>query len=100
MLSWQTPSYSQTMADFDVVPLPQQCVGKKGQPFDLSTLKVISYEGGEEMQRNAHFLAEYLKKVVKQEVGIIGIRPLKVKEPAIMLKLNSKMSEPERYRIT
>ena len=100
LLSSNVPSYSQVMADFNVVPLPQQCVEKKGQPFDLSTLMAISYEGGEEMQRNARFLAEYLKKVVKQEVGIIGVRPLKVKGPAIMLKLNSKMSEPERYRIT
>lgn len=100
LLLSNVPSYSQVMADFNVVPLPQQCVEMKGQPFDLSTLMAISYEGGEDMQRNARFLAEYLKKVVKQEVGIIGVRPLKVKGPAIMLKLNSKMSEPERYRIT
>ena len=87
----------QVMADFHVVPLPQHCVAQKGKAFALPSLSAIRYEGDSDMDRNAHFLASWLKQACSMEVPVTNS---KVKEPAIVLKINAKITEREGYRIT
>ena len=88
---------AQTFADFNVVPLPQTCVASKGKPFALAQLEAISYEGGDDMRRNAQFLAAWLQPIVGKIPPVIDG---KVKGKAIVLKTNDKISTPEGYRIS
>ncbi|MBO4850344.1 MAG: beta-N-acetylhexosaminidase [Prevotella sp.] len=90
-------SSAQELADFNVVPKPRQCVEQKGGPFALSSLAAIVYEGGDEMRRNASFLAEYIGEVVGKEPPV---RSSKVRGSAITLRLNKKMTGEEAYRIS
>ena len=88
---------AQTFADFNVVPLPQTCVASKGKPFALAQLEAIRYEGGDDMRRNAQFLAAWLQPIVGKIPPVIDG---KVKGKAIVLKTNEKISTPEGYRIS
>ena len=52
----------QQEANYQVIPLPQEIVVEQGAPFILkSGVKILYPEGNEKMQRNAKFLADYLK---------------------------------------
>ena len=88
---------AQRQADFNVVPLPQECVAQKGKPFQMAGLSTVCYEGGVEMQRNAQFLAQYLKKITGRDVTVTD---QKAKAGCIVLRLNPKMTQPEGYRIS
>jgi hexosaminidase len=48
-------------------PMPQEIVTAQGNPFILkSGVKILYPEGNEKMQRNAHFLADYLKTATEK----------------------------------
>ena len=87
---------AQRQADFNVVPLPQECVAQKGKPFLMENLQVICYDEGEMMWQNADLLARYLRMMGKA----VELTDQKVKAGCIALRLNPKMTEPEGYRIT
>lgn len=90
-------SPAQERADFNVVPKPRQCVEQKGGDLALSSVQAIVFEGGDEMRRNASFLAGYVGEVLGTEPPV---RSSKVRGIAITLRLNKKMVGEEAYRIT
>ena len=88
---------SRGVADFRVVPLPQSIVEQKGKPFELSKLSSIRYIGGEDMRRNAAFLAGY----VRQATGMaVAVEEGKAVKNVIALRIDPKISSREGYRIT
>ncbi len=53
---------AQQEANYQIIPMPQEIVTAQGNPFILkSGVKILYPEGNEKMQRNAKFLADYLK---------------------------------------
>lgn len=88
---------AQVMADFNVLPRPQECLPQKGDPFVLADAQSVSYTGGEDMCRNASFLAEYIAEATQKT---IPVTEGKRKAPSIFLSLNKKMTAQEGYRIS
>ena len=84
------------IADFRVVPLPQSIVGQKGKPFLMSNLSAIRHSGGEDMRRNANFLASYIQQITKQSVAVEEGKALK---NGITLAINPKIVSREGYRL-
>lgn len=85
-------------ADYRVVPLPQEITPGMGTPFVLDNqVKILYPEGNQQMQRNAEFLAEYVKKstgkVLETQAGTEGNK-------AIVLKLGLTSENPEAYQLT
>lgn len=61
----------QQEANYQVIPLPQEIVVEQGIPFILkSGVKILYPEGNEKMQRNAKFLADYLKTATGEDFTI------------------------------
>ena len=61
----------QQEANYQVIPLPQEIVVEQGVPFILkSGVKILYPEGNEKMQRNAKFLADYLKTATGKDFTI------------------------------
>ncbi len=87
---------AQERVDFNVVPQPRQVVNQKGAPLYLSDLVAITCEGGEDMRRNASFLAEYVKTAIGKT---LPVTEGKVKGAVVALKLDKKMAGEETYRI-
>lgn len=84
-------------ADYQVVPLPNEIITTEGTPFTLSkTTKIVFPDGNKKMQRNAEFLAEFLKIST-------GTKPSFISEPfdhnAIILALDLDNENPEAYQI-
>lgn len=87
----------QQEANYQIIPLPQEVVETQGDPFVLkSGVKILYPEGNEKMQRNAEFLADYLKastgKDFAIEAGTEG-------ENAIVLSLGLESENPEAYQL-
>lgn len=87
----------QEEANYQIIPMPQEIVTAQGSPFILkSGVKILYPEGNEKMQRNAQFLADYLKtatgKDFKTEVGTEG-------KNAIVLTLGAESENPESYQL-
>ncbi len=87
----------QQEANYEVVPLPQKIVASQHPPFLLkSGVKILYPEGNEKMQRNAQFLADYLKtatgKDFRVEAGTEG-------KQAIVLTLGDAGAQPEAYNL-
>ena len=52
------------VADYNVVPLPQNVTAQKGKAFALTPQTTIVYSGNDEaMKDNANFLAEYIQVI-------------------------------------
>ena len=83
-------------ADFNVVPLPQECRLTGGQPFVLSATTSIYYEGSEEMHRNASFLSQYIHALTGYSLQAVSGKS----RTGILLRLNAAISHEEGYRIT
>lgn len=87
----------QKLADYQVIPLPQEIAVAQGTPFILSgDVKIVYPEGNEKMQKNAVFLAEYLKKATGKnfaiETGTGG-------KNTITLQLGLEAENPEAYQL-
>ena len=93
-------SLGDNVADFNVVPRPANFMYQKNKYFALASLSAIRYEGDSDMQRNAAFLASYLKEATGMEVPISDKSDSKKKGNVILLKVDKKMTSPEAYRIT
>lgn len=84
-------------ANYQVVPLPQEIANIEGTPFALSDgVKILYPEGNEKMQKNADFLANYIKettgKTLKVEAGTEGGN-------AIVLSLGLESDNKEAYQL-
>ena len=84
------------VADYQVVPLPQEITLNEGKEFVLNSQVAIVCSGDEAMQRNAEFLAEYVKEKTGLALAI-------VEEPqkgAITLAVGEVGDNAEGYRLT
>ena len=83
-------------ADYNVIPIPSEIALSEESPFVLTDGTKIFYpEGNAKMQRNAEFLAEYLKEETgKQLVPMAG-----TEGNGIVLQLASNEEQPEGYNL-
>lgn len=87
----------QRLADYQVIPLPQEITKLQSNPFLLGDdVKIIYPEGNEKMQKNAIFLAEYLKRATGKEFAITTQHERK---RAIVLQLGLASENPEAYQL-
>lgn len=90
-------SGEKTAANYQVIPIPQEIVMAANGEFALnSNVKIIYPEGNEAMQRNAQYLAGYLKKATGKmyqiETGTEG-------KGNILLQVVSDVEKPEAYQL-
>ena len=88
------------VANYDVIPLPQEIVYNQQEPeaFKLDNSTIITYPASDSvMQRNAEFLAGYLKELT-------GISPKVSSQTAahhaVVLKADLVNDNPEAYELT
>ena len=87
----------QEEANYQIIPLPQEIVTSQVNPFILkSGVKILYPEGNEKMQRNAQFLADYLKTATGKDFSIEAGTEGK---NAIVLALGSEVENPESYQL-
>lgn len=91
-------SSESTIADYQVIPLPQEITTTQGTPFKLSASTHILFpQGNEKMQRNALYLAEYLKKATGKE---FAVKAGETAKGAIVLQLGMQSDNPEAYQLS
>ena len=87
----------QEEANYQIIPLPQEIVTSQVNPFILkSGVKILYPEGNEKMQRNAQFLADYLKTATGKDFAIEAGTEGK---NAIVLTLGTANENPESYQL-
>lgn len=88
---------AQQEASYQIIPMPQEIVTAQGNPFILkSGVKILYPEGNEKMQRNAQFLADYLKTATGKDFAIQAGTEGK---NAILLSLGAEAENPESYQL-
>lgn len=85
------------MADYRVIPLPQEVITASNGEFVMGNgVKIVYPESNEKMERNAHYLAGYLNKATgtdyATEAGVEG-------KGNILLRLGLTSENPEAYQI-
>lgn len=82
---------------YRVIPLPQEIVSVSGAPFTLNgDVKILYPEGNEKMQKNAEFLAGYIKEITGKELKVgTGTEG----KNAIVLKLGLDAANAEAYNL-
>jgi len=83
-------------ANYQIIPIPQEIVLGQDGAFVLSNgTKVMYPEGNEKMQKNAQFLADYVKEMtgnsLKVEAGTEG--------KGIILQVTPNEAQPEGYQL-
>lgn len=83
---------------YEVIPLPQSISYTHQKPFELDTQTVITYPQGDALlQRNAQFLASYLKEIT----GLtLTTEPNVNSGKVIRLKADLKKPNQEAYQLT
>ena len=61
------------VAEYQVIPLPQEIIEEKGDGFVLDKSTCIVYKGDETMKRNAELLAEYVKESTGLDLAITDV---------------------------
>lgn len=62
----------QTVADYGIIPLPQETQLQEGTPFVLSAnTKIVYPAGNEDLKRIAHFLVDYVKFTTNAQLSAI-----------------------------
>ncbi len=86
-------------ADYNVIPLPQSITLDESAPaFKLTASTQIAYpEGNEELQRDAEFLAQYLKQMTGLDLKLTTAAPEK---DAIVLSADLQSDNAEAYELT
>ena len=93
------------VANYDVVPLPKSVTTIQAPGFVLGEQTAVIYpEGNADMERNAHFLADYVCEMTQQA---LACQPLgkkdkvsKVARGNILLALDAKIQHEEGYQIS
>lgn len=86
------------MADYRVVPLPQEIVEQPGSAFMLTEgVKILYPENNPDMKRNAEFLAGYVKEATGKQ---LAVEAGSEGEHAIVLALGLEAGNPDAYRLT
>lgn len=84
-------------ANYQIIPLPQEMVATQGNPFILKNgVKILYPEGNAKMQRNAQFLADYLKTAIGKDFAVEAGTEGK---NAIVLALGAETENPESYQL-
>lgn len=93
---------SEAVADYNVVPMPQQITIEDGRPFLLNENVSIYYEGGEDMQSNAEFLAEYVREATGLNLPILTKKEKKFHQIQLVRLVNGNLvsSFEDGYRIS
>ncbi|KGI61246.1 glycosyl hydrolase family 20, catalytic domain protein [Prevotella sp. DNF00663] len=86
-------------ANYNVVPLPQNIEMVKGKAFVLDANTVIVADADADMQRNAQFLADFIKETTGIQVSVAQGKT-KAKSGNIILRLNKKLTNNEGYQLT
>lgn len=89
-----TSVFSQGVADYQVVPLPDQVCLQKGKPFVLDKSTVISADAS--LSREARFLQGY----VEEDTGIRPQLGAGSKQNTMTLRLDKSIPSAEGYRVT
>lgn len=85
------------MADYGIIPLPQEVATSEGAAFVLKSSTPIAYpEGNSLMEQTAKFLASYIKESTGYE---LKVSPGKV-SGGINLSVDESIGHPEGYRLT
>ena len=84
-------------ANYQIIPLPQEIsVMDQAAPFILSNGTKIMYpEGNEKMQKNAEFLASYIKDLTGKSLAVQAGTDGK----GIILQLGGNAENPEGYQL-
>uniref|UniRef100_UPI00359F28F1 beta-N-acetylhexosaminidase n=4 Tax=Prevotella heparinolytica TaxID=28113 RepID=UPI00359F28F1 len=86
-----------TMADYRIVPLPQEITQSTDGSFELNrSVKIIYPENNEAMRRNAGYLAGYLKKATGTDYTVEAGTEEKGN---ILLALGLTSENPEAYKL-
>ncbi len=90
-------SLAQTLvANYNVVPQPQEIKQVKSKPFMLTaSTTIVSLNDSEEMRRNAQFLKEYIADACKLNLTVDS----KKSTSSIILAIDSKIKNSEGYSI-
>ncbi len=83
-------------ANYRVVPLPQEITTTDATSFTLDRQTTIVYQGDEAMERNAAFLAEFIKEKTGLELQLTD----KACKKAITLSVDNNGDNPEGYHLT
>ena len=87
-------------ADYNVVPMPQSVTLTNKAAFTLNAnTRVIFVEGVDEMEQNARFVQEYVKKNVGLKL-CLSTNLAKAPANAIKLVLDEKIANDEGYEMT
>lgn len=87
-------------ANYQVVPLPQEVTLTEGEPFVLNDNTVILYDANNELQqRNADFLAAYVKEATGKSISIAALTN-EAEENAIVLHIDNGIAAQEGYALT
>lgn len=83
--------------DFNVIPQPQSVTQANGSPFTLNASTRITYpEGNDVLQKNAGFLASYIKDATGRNIKVEAGTPA---SNSINLSVNEAISNPEGYQL-
>ena len=90
-------SLAQTLvANYNVVPQPQEIKQVKSKPFMLTaSTTIVSLNDSEEMRRNVQFLKEYIADACKLNLAVDS----KKSTSSIILAIDSKIKNSEGYSI-
>lgn len=89
--------HSSITANYNVIPSVESIALSKGEPFNLNSSVKISFPKGDEaMQKNAQFLADYLKKITGNTYEITSNSDSKCN---IFLKIDDSSTNKESYTL-
>ncbi|WP_181215621.1 glycoside hydrolase family 20 protein [Phocaeicola faecicola] len=85
------------VGNLNVIPLPQEIVESQSEnPFVINSSTTICYEkGNEKLARTARLLADYIKEVTGEQVGV----GTEVGNNCIVLRVDSLMPHKEGYEL-
>ena len=83
-------------ANYQIIPIPQEIVLGQGGAFTLANgTKVMYPEGNEKMQKNAQFLADYVKELTGNTLQVVAGTEGK----GIILQVTPNEAQPEGYQL-
>lgn len=86
-----------SVANYHVIPLPNEIIVQKNKHFILDeNVKIVYPTSNEKMQKNANFLSQYIKDQCGIEINTTTDSKTK---KSIALRLDLESADPEAYRI-